>query len=120
MACGGMLADDAEDRQDPVEGPDRRRTLDPKLGAGVSHWLAMEWVHLVLLYLAQLTADAAGLEALGRAMVLVPRTGRRRVIGSIGFHGAPDDRGRLELGCTIEPANRRQGYASEAMTSLID
>jgi len=91
-----------------------------QIGAGVSHWLAIESAHLVQLYLAQLTADAAGLEALGRAMVLVPSAGRRRVIGSIGFHGPPDHRGRLELGCTIEPAYRQRGYAAEAMTALFD
>ncbi len=91
-----------------------------KIGAGVSHWLAIESAHLVQLHLAQLTADAAGLEIPGRVMVLVPPTRRRRVIGSIGFHGPPDERGRLELGYTVDPAYRRQGYAAEAVTALFD
>ena len=42
------------------------------------------------------------------------------MIGSIGFHGAPDDHGRLELECRIHPAHRGRGYAAEAMTALVD
>lgn len=49
-----------------------------------------------------------------------PQPGRRRVIGSICFHGPPDDRGRLELGCAIDPADQHQGYAAEATTALVD
>lgn len=97
-----------------------RRAAEREIGAAVSHWLAIESAHLVQLRLAQLTADAAGLDALGRAMVLVPPTGRRRVIGSIGFHGPPDERGRLELGYAIDPAYRQRGYAAEAMWALFD
>ncbi|MEX0709592.1 MAG: GNAT family N-acetyltransferase [Chloroflexota bacterium] len=97
-----------------------RPSAEREIGAVVSHWLAIESAHLVQLHLAQLTADAAGLEALGRAMVLVLPSGRRRVIGSIGFHGPPDERGRLELGYAIDPAHRQRGYAAEAMTALFD
>jgi len=91
-----------------------------EIGAGVSQWLAIESTHLVQLHLARHTADAAGLETPGRAMVLVPPTGRRRVIGSIGFHGPPDERGRLELGYAVDPAYRQQGYVAEAVTALFD
>lgn len=91
-----------------------------EIGAGASPWLSIETAHLVQLRIAQLSADAAGLRALGRAIVLVPPTGRRRVIGSIGFHGPPDERGRLELGYAIDPAYRRQGYAAEAIKALFE
>ena len=90
-----------------------------EIGASVSPLLATEPAYLIQLQLAQLAADAIGMEGIGRAIVLVAATGRRRVIGSIGFHGPPDHRGRLELGCAIDPLVRRQGYAAEAMTALI-
>jgi len=53
-------------------------------------------------------------------MVLADSGGARRVIGSIGFHGAPDEQGRLEVGYRIEPAYRRKGYTREAVRALFD
>ena len=97
-----------------------RRAAERAIGARVSRWLSIEPAHLVQLQLAQLAADAIGMAGIGRAIVLVAANERRRVIGSIGFHGPPDDRGRLELGCAIDPAEHRHGYAAEAMTALVD
>jgi RimJ/RimL family protein N-acetyltransferase len=97
-----------------------RRAAEREIGARVSRWLVIDPAHFVQLRLAQLAADAIGMAGIGRAIVLVPATGRRRVIGSIGFHGPPDDRGRLELGCVIDPVDQRQGYAAEAMTALVE
>ena len=65
--------------------------------------------------LGQLAEDATIREWLGRAMVLVDESGRRRVVGSIGFHGPPDEQGRLEIGYSVDPPYRRQGYAREAV-----
>lgn len=70
--------------------------------------------------LAQLDADPTILRWLGRVMVLADSGGARRVIGSIGFHGAPDEQGRLEVGYRIEPAYRRKGYTREAVRALFD
>ena len=70
--------------------------------------------------LAQLEVDPSILEWLGRAMVLTDESGARRVIGSIGFHGAPDDQGRVEIGYRVEPAFRRQGFAREAVAAMFD
>jgi RimJ/RimL family protein N-acetyltransferase len=41
------------------------------------------------------------------------------IIGSAGFHGPPDDRGRLEIGFSVDPAVRHLGYAAEAMQALV-
>ena len=41
-------------------------------------------------------------------------------IGSIGFHGKPNELGQAELGYGVEPGYRRQGYASEAALAMID
>jgi RimJ/RimL family protein N-acetyltransferase len=38
----------------------------------------------------------------------------------VGFHGPPDDQGRVEIGYGIVPAQRRQGYAREAIAGLTD
>ena len=43
----------------------------------------------------------------------------REVIGTMGFHGAPDAEGRLELGYQVFPPHRRLGYATEAARALI-
>ena len=49
----------------------------------------------------------------------------REFVGRIGFHGAPganalgaDD--AVELGYTVEPAFRRQGFAEEAIRGMMD
>jgi ribosomal-protein-alanine N-acetyltransferase len=70
--------------------------------------------------LRQLDVDPTILGWLARAMVLTDPAGIRRVIGTIGFHGAPDELGRLEVGYRIAPEYRRQGYTSEAVRALFD
>ena len=46
-------------------------------------------------------------------------TTARRVVGSIGFHAAPDDRGRVEIGYDVVVAERRKGYAREGIHALL-
>jgi RimJ/RimL family protein N-acetyltransferase len=42
------------------------------------------------------------------------------VIGHCGFHGPPEDVGRAEIGYTVLPPYRRQGFATEAAQGLVD
>lgn len=70
--------------------------------------------------LAQLALDPTIRRWLGRAIVWTDADGGRHVIGSIGFHGPPDERGRLEIGYKVEPAFRRRGIAREAVTAMFD
>jgi len=91
-----------------------------EIGAEVPTWLADQLENFLRYRLGQLEQDASIREWLGRAMVLVDETGRRRVIGSIGFHGPPDEQGRVEVGYSVDPPYRRQGYASEAMRAMFD
>jgi ribosomal-protein-alanine N-acetyltransferase len=70
--------------------------------------------------IAQLTAEPAVRQWIGRAMVLVDATGARRMIGIVGFHGAPDEERRLEIGYSVHPSHRRQGYAREAVVAMFD
>ena len=70
--------------------------------------------------LSQLDADPSIRQWLGRVMVLADDSGVRHVVGSIGFHGPPDDQGRLEVGYRVEPSYRRRGLAREAVTAMFD
>ena len=42
------------------------------------------------------------------------------VIGHSGFHGPPEDVGRAEIGYNVLEPYRRNGYATEAVQSLVD
>lgn len=76
--------------------------------------------HFLRYRLAQLDVDPTILRWLARAMVLTDAAGVRRVIGTIGFHGAPEDHGRLEIGYRIEPEYRRRGLTREAVRGMLD
>ena len=70
--------------------------------------------------LAQLAVDASIRQWLGRAIVITDDGGARHVIGSIGFHGPPDEQGRAEIGYKVEAAYRRRGIAREAAQAMFD
>ena len=70
--------------------------------------------------LAQVRADPSIRRWLGRAMVLTDGDGAPQVIGTIGFHGPPDERGRLEIGYSVQERFRRQGFAREAVRAMLD
>ena len=89
-------------------------------GAEVPAGLADDLEDFLRYRLAQVDADPSIRQWLGRLMVLTDEAGERRVIGTLGFHGPPDDLGRLEVGYRVEPSYRRQGYAREAIQALFD
>lgn len=78
--------------------------------------------HFLRLRLKQMREDPATEPWFARAMV-APAT--REMIGHIGFHGPPNepesqgDGVWLELGYTVFPEHRRQGYAIEAAEALM-
>lgn len=43
-----------------------------------------------------------------------------RAIGGIGFHGVPDEEGRVEIGYDLVEGARGQGYATEALRALTE
>ena len=45
---------------------------------------------------------------------------RRLAVGRAGYHGPPDDDGMVEVGYSIDPQYRRQGYARAALRALLD
>jgi len=86
----------------------------------VPAWLPGQLEQFVQYRLAQLEVDPTARQWLGRAMILTDEAGRRRVVGTIGFHGPPDEEGRLEIGYSVDPDYRRQGYAREATRAMFD
>ncbi|MGW1796210.1 GNAT family N-acetyltransferase [Streptomyces sp. NPDC001984] len=75
------------------------------------------------------TREAAGMTVKAyEAGILRPEFGlfalvRRedgRAVGGIGFHGVPDDEGRVEIGYDLAEAARGQGYATEALRALSE
>jgi RimJ/RimL family protein N-acetyltransferase len=41
------------------------------------------------------------------------------VVGYAGFHGPPDEAGMVEIGYSVAPGHRRQGYARTVLTELL-
>lgn len=92
-------------------------TLATQFNAIVSdEWLAdVRW--LAGFRLQQVIEHPDHAPWLFRAVVLrEPRT----AIGHVNFHGPPDDRGVAEIGYSLLPAFRGQGYAIEAVRAMFD
>lgn len=51
--------------------------------------------------------------------LMITRTGPRVVVGSVIFHGAPDDTGTVEVGYGVEAASQGRGFATEATTACV-
>jgi RimJ/RimL family protein N-acetyltransferase len=51
--------------------------------------------------------------------LLVTREGVRRVVGSVVFHGRPDD-GIAEVGYGVEESSQRMGLATEATLACVE
>ena len=71
-----------------------------EIGAHVPAWLPDQLEHFLQYRLAQLAVDPSIREWLGRSMVLTDDAGRRRVVGTIGFHGPPDALGSASRSAT--------------------
>ncbi|MGT2526098.1 GNAT family N-acetyltransferase [Streptomyces nojiriensis] len=65
---------------------------------------------------AQLAEDPSAAPWITRAAVSEPDG---VVVGDAGFHGPPDEAGMVEVGFTVVPAYRRQGYARAMLTALL-
>lgn len=54
----------------------------------------------------------------GWGMYLLVRSADGTVVGGMGFHGAPDEHGRAEIGFDLAPQARGNGFATEALVAL--
>jgi RimJ/RimL family protein N-acetyltransferase len=68
------------------------------------------------LRLGQLAADPASARWIVRAAVAEPGGA---VVGHAGFHGPPDEAGIVEIGYSVSPEFRRQGYARAMLAELL-
>jgi [ribosomal protein S5]-alanine N-acetyltransferase len=91
-----------------------------EMHAHVPAWLPDQLDHFLQYRLAQLAVDPSILEWLGRSMVMTDDAGRRRIVGTIGFHGPPDPQRRLEIGYSVDPVYRRRGLAREAVRAMLN
>ncbi|BDM74761.1 hypothetical protein HEK616_82480 (plasmid) [Streptomyces nigrescens] len=64
----------------------------------------------------QLTSDPGCAGWLTQIVVAEPEGA---VVGYAGFHGPPDEAGMVELGYSVIPLYRRQGYARAMLTALV-
>ncbi|MFI6689116.1 GNAT family N-acetyltransferase [Streptomyces sp. NPDC050485] len=64
----------------------------------------------------QLAKDPSVAPWIVRAVVSEPGGA---VVGDCGFHGPPDEAGMVEVGYTVVPGYRRQGYARAMLTALL-
>jgi RimJ/RimL family protein N-acetyltransferase len=52
--------------------------------------------------------------------VMIARTGPRRVLGSVVFHGAPGADGSVEVAYGVEEDSQRNGYATEGTRACVE
>jgi [ribosomal protein S5]-alanine N-acetyltransferase len=64
----------------------------------------------------QMTAEPGSAQWIVRAAVAEPEG---VVVGWAGFHGPPDENGMVEIGYTVVPEHRRQGYARAMVRALL-
>ena len=67
----------------------------------------------------QLRLHPADAPWLLRAILLRTAEGARQAIGYLNFHAGPDERGMVEVGYTLLPEARGQGYAIEAVRAAF-
>jgi RimJ/RimL family protein N-acetyltransferase len=73
-------------------------------------------------------AFCASLEAIRQApearlwgdRIALTRDGERRIVGSVIFHGRPDDNGLVEVGYGVEERAQKQGFATEAVAACVE
>lgn len=52
--------------------------------------------------------------------IALTRDGERRIVGSVIFHGRPDENGLVEVGYGVEESAQKQGFATEAVGACVE
>jgi [ribosomal protein S5]-alanine N-acetyltransferase len=126
-----MLADEAirSERLDlpllSLEQLDRLAAGDgASVGAELGAILPIPWLDevrwLAGMRAQQLRLRPADAPWLLRAILLRTTDGAPHAIGYLNFHAGPDERGMVEVGYTLLPEARGQGYAIEAVRASFD
>ncbi|MGA5298655.1 GNAT family N-acetyltransferase [Nucisporomicrobium flavum] len=88
-------------------------TASAVAGHPLSEWILGErWLWEIRV--RDIEANPAAEEWIARAAVV-----DGQVVGAGGFHGPPDDEGRVEVGYGVDPAYRRKGFAKAMLAELI-
>lgn len=86
-------------------------------GVALDEHFVGERARLIFGYRAdQLAKDPSAAPWITRAAVSEPDG---VVVGDAGFHGPPDEAGMVEVGYTVVPGYRRQGYARAMLRALL-
>ena len=94
-----------------------RTRLTEMLGAAIpDDWPGAEMLEALPFFIESMEKDPLGLVWDG----IILHKADQGAIGCIGFHGPPDESGRVEIGYNIIPAYEGQGYATEMARRLID
>lgn len=91
-----------------------------EVGATVPPTIREDLVDFLNYRIPALEKDPSIQPWIGRVIVAATPSGRREAIGTIGFHGPPDQAGRVEIGYSVEPSWRRQGVATECVVALLE
>jgi RimJ/RimL family protein N-acetyltransferase len=94
-------------------------TAEQEVGAAVPRGLRERLGELFERRLPEVEGNPDVLPWVARAMVLTDSLDVARVIGSVGFHGPPNDVGEVEIGYHVETGFRRRGFATEAVRALL-
>jgi RimJ/RimL family protein N-acetyltransferase len=78
------------------------------------YFLGEAWLWRIRL--EQVERDPEALRWIARAAV---DDRAARVVGHVGFHGPPDDRGMVEVAYAVDPAHRRRGYATAMLRTAL-
>lgn len=90
------------------------RILGVSIAAG---WPSEELKDAIPVYIAHLERDVNVL-GWGTWLMIEPVT--KIMVGDAGFKGRPDALGRVEVGYGMAPGERGKGYATEAVSALVD
>jgi [ribosomal protein S5]-alanine N-acetyltransferase len=94
------------------------------LGAEIpDEWQTRDWRWVSMRYAQTEDDPAAIFPWLPRVQLLRQSAGdsggKAAVVGDVGFHGPPDDEGRVEIGYAVLDEYRRRGFAEEAVRALL-
>ena len=91
-------------------------TASAEVGVSLTPYLVEEsWLWRIRL--AQVAHDPQALDWIARAALDVDLD---TVVGHVGFHGPPDERGMVEVAYSVDPAVRRRGYASSMLEAALN
>lgn len=108
----------------PLPGPALAALADQDLAAaseaaGITltpYFITSEAVGLWRLRIADIAANPESARWIAQATVAEPDG---VVVGHAGFHGPPDAAGMVEVAYSVDPAYRRQGYATAMLHELL-